>query len=173
MGVHVRGYYSKEKQKFHREIAEVVEFYVTEDNEPESNVLYKKTPDGKVILRNPSKYLLGYLESQGVIMQPDILVSEQFKDSSRQVEYKVDNSYMNTSGQSINYQRPVAMHQQQVASYQQGKFIQRSTVPRMVTPMSVNNSNSFNNRQINYANQQFNNNLNNSYNQSNNISNNS
>ena len=65
LGVHVKGYYSKERQKFHREIAEVTEFYVDEDNNPKSNIIYKKTPDGKVILRNPTKYLLGYLESQG------------------------------------------------------------------------------------------------------------
>ena len=74
LGIHVKGYYSKERQKFHREIAEVTEFYVDEDNNPKSNIIYKKTPDGKVILRNPTKYLLGYFESQGLIMQPDILV---------------------------------------------------------------------------------------------------
>ena len=93
LGVHVKGYYSKERQKFHREIAEVTEFYVTEDNEAKHNVLYKKTPDGNITLHNPSKYLLGYLESQGVILEPDILVKEQFKEmESSNNEYKVDNS---------------------------------------------------------------------------------
>lgn len=97
LGVHVKGYYSKERQKFHREIAEVTEFYVTEDNEAKHNVLYKKTPDGNVTIHNPSKYLLGYLESQGVILEPDILVKEQFKTKDGQnVEYKVDNSYQTT-----------------------------------------------------------------------------
>ena len=95
LGVHVKGYYSKEKQKFHREIAEVTEFYVTEDNEAKSNTLYKKTPDGKVTLHNPSKYLLGYLESQGVIIAPDILVKEQFKPIENSNEYRVDNSVSN------------------------------------------------------------------------------
>ena len=93
LGVHIKGYYSKERQKFHREIAEVTEFYVTEDNEAKYNVLYKKTPDGNITIHNPSKYLLGYLESQGVILEPDILVKEQFKTQDGQnVEYKVDNS---------------------------------------------------------------------------------
>ena len=93
LGVHVKGYYSKERQKFHREIAEVTEFYVTEDNEAKHNVLYKKTPDGNITLHNPSKYLLGYLESQGVILEPDILVKEQFKEMENlNNEYKVDNS---------------------------------------------------------------------------------
>ena len=95
LGVHVKGYYSKEKQKFHREIAEVTEFYVTEENEAKSNTLYKKTPDGKVTLHNPSKYLLGYLESQGVIIAPDILVKEQFKPIENSNEYRVDNSVSN------------------------------------------------------------------------------
>lgn len=104
LGVHVKGYYSKERQKFHREIAEVVEFYVTEDNVPKSNTLYKKTPDGKVTLHNPTKYLLGYLESQGLIMQPDILVKEQFKPMDNQPEYKVDNSNQMNFNMNMNYQ---------------------------------------------------------------------
>ena len=94
LGVHIKGYYSPERQKFHREISEVVEFYVTENNEPKSNILFKKTPDGKVTIHNPTKYLLGYLESQGLMMQPDILVKEEFKvpDDNKTEEYVVDNS---------------------------------------------------------------------------------
>ena len=102
LGVHVKGYYSKEKQKFHREIAEVCEFYVTENNEPKSNILYKKTPDGRISIHNPSKYLLGYLESQGVIMQPDILVKEQFRDMN-------DNQINNVQAiNQMNYRNPNA-----------------------------------------------------------------
>ena len=104
LGVHIKGYYSKERQKFHREIAEVTEFYVTEENEAKSNTLFKKTPDGKITLRNPSKYLLGYLESQGVIMQPDILVKEQFKPMENINEYRVDNSMNNLRTNQNNYQ---------------------------------------------------------------------
>ena len=92
LGVHIKAYYSKERQKFHREISEVVEFYVTEDNEPKSNILFKKTPDGRMTLHNPTKYLLEYLESQGLIMPPDILVKEQFKPMDEKPEYTVDNS---------------------------------------------------------------------------------
>ena len=80
LGVHIKGYYSTKYQRFHREVAEVTEFYVTDDNKPESRVLYKKTPDGHITIHNPSKYLLGYLESQGVIMPPDILVKEEFHE---------------------------------------------------------------------------------------------
>lgn len=80
LGVHIKGYYSKELGRFHREVCEVTEFYVTENNEAKSNTIYKKTPDGKFTIKNPTKYLLGYLESQGVIMQPDILVKEEFHE---------------------------------------------------------------------------------------------
>ena len=80
LGGHIKGYYSKEKQKFHREVAGVVEFYVTEDNKAEYRVLYKKTPDGKIRMANPSKYLLGYLESQGVILPENCIVKEEFKE---------------------------------------------------------------------------------------------
>ena len=108
LGVHIKGYYSAERQKFHREIAEVVEFYVTEDNEPKTNTLFKKTPDGKITIHNPTKYLLGYLESQGLIMQPDILVKEQFKpmdESNEKNDYIVDNS--SNQDQPVNNQNKV------------------------------------------------------------------
>ena len=126
LGVHVKGYYSKEKQKFHREIAEVTEFYVTEDNEAKSNTLYKKTPDGKVTLHNPSKYLLGYLESQGVIMQPDILVKEQFKPMENNTEYRIDNSVSNA-----NLIHPVSQISKQAVN-------QNYTAPRTYQPQPVN-----------------------------------
>ena len=80
LGVHIKAYYSKELQRYKREVAEVVEFYVTEDNQIGHKILYKRTPDGHVTINNPSKYLIDYLESQGVIMQPDILVKQQFKE---------------------------------------------------------------------------------------------
>ena len=94
LGVHIKGYYSKELQRFKREVAEVVEFYVDEDNNPKYKILYKRTPDGKFTLQNPSKYLLGYLESQGVIMQPDILVKESFHEAN-------DNS-LNYNNEKVN-----------------------------------------------------------------------
>ena len=88
LGVHIKGYYSKELQRFKREVTEVVEFYVDDKNQPGYNILYKRTPEGKTELRNPTKYLLGYLESQGVIMEPDILVKEQFHEVSDNTDKK-------------------------------------------------------------------------------------
>ena len=36
LGVHIKAYYSKEYGKFHREVDEVVEFYVDENNKPQT-----------------------------------------------------------------------------------------------------------------------------------------
>ena len=136
LGVHIKGYYSPERQKFHREIAEVVEFYVTENNEPKSNTLYKKTPDGHVTVHNPTKYLLGYLESQGLIMQPDILVKEEFKavddNKKTQEEYSIDTSSQNDSNTNLNINS------------------QQNIVPKQINPVPINNqSNMINNVQQN------------------------
>lgn len=71
LGVCVKGYYSKELGRFHREIMEVCEFYVDENNTPCSNVIYRKNVSGGFVLKNPTKYLLEYLELQGVILPKD------------------------------------------------------------------------------------------------------
>jgi len=86
IGVHVKGYYSKEYGRFQREIAEVVEFYVTEDNVAESHLLYRKTPDGHITKNNPTKYLLDYLLSQGVTMEKDAIIHGQEGDQEENVQ---------------------------------------------------------------------------------------
>ena len=95
LGVHIKGYYSTKYQKFHREVSEVTEFYVTNENEPKSNTLYKKTPDGRVTIHNPSQYLIDYLESQGVIMPKNILVKEEFHEPEK--EENMTNNTQNTT----------------------------------------------------------------------------
>ena len=75
LGVYVRGYQDKVTKSFKREIAEVVEFFVTEDNEAKSNTIYRKTMEGRVIRNEPSKYLVDYLEGQGVVLPKDLIKS--------------------------------------------------------------------------------------------------
>ena len=112
LGVHIKGYYSPELQRFKREVAEVVEFYVTEDNQVGHNLIYKKTPEGKVIINNPTKYLLSYLESQGIIMPADILRKEEFKET-KQTDINQQNNNLNNNqveifsnnSQASNYPR--------------------------------------------------------------------
>lgn len=69
LGVMVRGRYSTIEKRFVREVAEVTEFYVDENNEIGSNTIYKKTVNGVETYNPVSKYLLEYLEGQGVDMQ--------------------------------------------------------------------------------------------------------
>ena len=76
IGVYIRGYQDKVSKNFVREIAEVTEFYVTENNEAEYNTLYKKTPEGKIYRKNPSKYLIEYLEAQGTKLPTGFIKDE-------------------------------------------------------------------------------------------------
>jgi len=80
IGVHIRGYQSKETKAFVREVAEVCEFYVDEENNAKSNIIYRKTPGGQVYMANPSKYLIDYLDAQGVLVPKDFIV----KDDNRE-----------------------------------------------------------------------------------------
>ncbi len=77
IGVQVRGYFSKEYNRFQREIGSVVEFFVNDKNEPEYHIIYKKTTTGKIIRNNPSKYLLEYLDMQGIKLPENALKKEE------------------------------------------------------------------------------------------------
>ena len=71
IGVYVKGYMSKALGRFQREIMEVTEFYVDENNKPCTNIIYKKSIDGSFAMKNPTKYLLYYLSIQGVELPAD------------------------------------------------------------------------------------------------------
>ena len=97
LGVHIKAYYSKEYGKFHREVDEVVEFYVDENNVPQSHVLYQKT-FGKAPVQNmPSKYLKEYLENQNIFI--DNLFTKG--DSMNDLENKVDSLNNINNNQTI------------------------------------------------------------------------
>ncbi len=82
LGIYIRGYQSRETGKFVREIAEVTEFYVTEDNEAKYNVIYKKDLFGNVVNNDPSKYLIEYLSAQGVQLPDEMVDRAQNKKDS-------------------------------------------------------------------------------------------
>ncbi len=72
LAIYVKGYFSKEYNRFQREILEVCEFYVEDDtNEAKQNVIYRKTIDGHISLNNPTKHLLDYIAIQGVYLPED------------------------------------------------------------------------------------------------------
>ena len=80
VGVYVKGYMSKALGRFQREIMEVTEFYVDENNNPCTNIIYKKSVDGSFSMKNPTKYLLDYLSIQGVEL-PLLRETIMFNDS--------------------------------------------------------------------------------------------
>ena len=85
LGVHIKAFYSKEYGKFHRELDEVCEFYVDDDNVPISRIIYQKM-FGKPMMCKPSKHLIEYLENQNIEVQsiihdlPDELPIREFAD---------------------------------------------------------------------------------------------
>ena len=85
LGVHVKGYMSQELGRFQREIVEVTEFYVSDDNQAGTNIIFNKSLDGTISFNNPTKYLKAYMGSQGVILKDDVFASVT-EDSPKQEE---------------------------------------------------------------------------------------
>ena len=107
LGVYIRGYTDKTTHNFKREIAEVTEFYVTNDtNEAGHNVIYRKGADGKVIRNNPSPYLIDYLEVQGVFLPKELqnMAGEPYTDenSMKSAAEKNAEAVENTSNNLAN-----------------------------------------------------------------------
>ncbi len=92
LGVHIKAYYSKEYGKFHREVDEVVEFYVDDDNKPQSHILYQKT-FGKAPVQNmPSKHLREYLENQNIFIDNLFTKGDSMSSIDNEVSKIVDTS---------------------------------------------------------------------------------
>lgn len=107
LGVYVRGYQDKETKRFIREIAEVTEFYVTENNEAKYNVIYQKSTTGKVTRRQPSKYLIDYLDAQGVILSPNTIQTTEPTTVSKETVTNPTVTRMNifgNVGQNISHE---------------------------------------------------------------------
>ena len=66
LGVYLRGRFDPVQSRFIREIGEVCEFYVDDDNNCVSNVIYQKTISGDVTYKPISEHLLQYIEGQGI-----------------------------------------------------------------------------------------------------------
>ena len=110
IGVHIKAFYSKEYGNFHREMDEVTEFYVDDNNVPKSRIIYQKVM-GKPMMCKPSDHLIEYLENQNIEVQ-DII-----KDLPKEmpvVEYEdvynddssTDSSSIDSSNSSNNSESP-------------------------------------------------------------------
>ena len=106
IGVHIKAFYSKEYGKFHREIDEVTEFYVDEDNVPKSRTIYQKI-FGKPMMCKPSAHLVEYLENQNIEVQsiihdlPDDLPLRTVNDGEQKMEKETIAS-VDTQASSVN-----------------------------------------------------------------------
>ncbi len=157
IGIYVRGYTDRETHNFVREIAEVTEFYVTEDNEAESNTLYRKTAAGNVIRNNPSKYLIDYLEVQGVFLPKEMrLLGENVPISEAEHE-KTKVMYQNSDkpAEPVSFGGPVPMNQPAQEPVQTSTPIIATQAPTGITPKQtvasatpINNTNSNTQTQI-------------------------
>ncbi|MBP5678716.1 MAG: Flp pilus assembly complex ATPase component TadA [Bacilli bacterium] len=113
LGVHIKAFYSKEYGKFHRELDEVCEFYVDDNNEPKSRIIYQKQM-GKMMMCKPSSHLVEYIENQNIHIQdiirdlPDELPLQEiheemeFNDENVTVQEVKDSS----SGEGIEEASP-------------------------------------------------------------------
>ena len=72
IGIYVKGYMSKELGRFQREIMEICEFYVDENNKAQVNTIFKKNLTGQMTMNQPTKYLRDYLSIGGVTLPEDI-----------------------------------------------------------------------------------------------------
>ncbi len=101
LGVYIRGYQDPKTKSFKREIAEVTEFYVDEDNNAVYNTIFRKSSTGKVIKKAPSKYLIDYLDAQGVTLEADAIVptdDEGNTKSSKSGEIEVNDAIAKNGG---------------------------------------------------------------------------
>ena len=143
LGVLVRGYQDKNTRKFVREVGEVTEFYVTEDNEAKYNTIYKKAPNGTISRRNPSKYLIDYMEGQGVSL-PEGFYNPLYDENKETEEIgitaepvaipkTVQPNPVVTPRPSTNPQNPINMAQTQPINVQYGPIPQPMGMPRPET----------------------------------------
>ncbi len=103
VGIYVKGYFSKRLNRFQREILEVCEFYVDDETqEPKSNILYKKTMDGKVTLHNPTQHLIDYMSIGNVEVPQDTF---GLGDADEKVD---DTRVVHESEQPVTQEEPKA-----------------------------------------------------------------
>ena len=117
LGVHIKAYYSKKYGKFHREIDEITEFYIDDNNKPVYNVLYQKLMNGKIIKKNPSQHLIDSLLAQNVELESTTFEGAEEEDGGIKLEdvigenpttnlesSKVENMEVPTAGDNISKQ---------------------------------------------------------------------
>ena len=146
LGIHIKGFFSKKYNRFQREITQVVEFYVDdEDNKAKVNILYSRDLMDNEVYNNPTQHLIDYLASQGVMMQEDPFIP---KGSELKASDEADNnvqSGVDTTNEVNNVEVPVQTEQVQPEVQAQTSFTQEvPVVPANVNVDAVQNVNGVN-----------------------------
>ncbi len=97
LGIYVKGYFSKQLNRFQREIIEVCEFYVDENNKPLTNTIYLKNMEtGGATLKNPTRKLLDYLSVANVFLPEDTFgLNKPATEASTPVQAPISNQAAN------------------------------------------------------------------------------
>ena len=155
LGVHIKAFYSREYGKFHREVDEVTEFYVDDDNVPRSRIIYQKI-FGKPMMCRPSDHLIEYLENQNIEVQDIIkdlpleLPVHEFSDIEKEKFSSSDNSSVsnNNEVQTLDATAANSMlssvqnqtqqsNQQVMPNLQQPNVVTNSIVSSQALPQTV------------------------------------
>ena len=128
LGVHIKAFYSKEYGKFHRELDEVAEFYVDDNNVPKSRIIYQKVM-GHTMMCKPSAHLVEYLSNQNI--EVDEIIKD-LPDDLPIVDGHVDleqyKEMMGITEESTEQASPVENVQQEVAPVAQ-EVVPQEAVP--------------------------------------------
>ncbi len=109
LGVFLRGRFDPKQGRYVREIGEVTEFYVNDNNECVSNTIYQKTIRGDVTYKPISAHLLDYLEGQGIDMKA---IRESNGDLEKAQSYTDEHDKENVdNGQVVENSQPTPVSQ--------------------------------------------------------------
>ena len=110
LGVFLRGRFDPQQGRYVREIGEVTEFYVNDNNECVSNTIYQKTIRGDVTYKPISEHLLDYLEGQGIDMSAiresngDLEQAQSYSDEHNETDEKSNEEPKNMENTSVETQ---------------------------------------------------------------------
>ncbi len=102
IGVHIKAYYSKQYGKFHREVDEVVEFYVDENNQPQTHTIYQKLFGKEPVMYKPSAHLIEYLANQNIDINDITSKLSDDKPFKDDIELPVETDVNNNVGNETN-----------------------------------------------------------------------
>lgn len=144
LGVHIKAFYSKEYGKFHRELDEVTEFYVDDNNEPRSRTIYQKV-FGKPMMCRPSDHLVEYLENQNIDvadiikdLPKDLPLINKTDEASDDDDGSAGKQAVESSAEAKTLVKKEEEKAPEVATVVSSENVQETPQPTVQTPEVVN-----------------------------------